>query len=810
MRYTMKQIRLLCISLLILSVVCSAQVTNPYHFQREFVPVTYTNTGTPSAYQIIMGARALTGIVGPTNIIVLSNETYATEYEGFGLGYESPNAAWTSVFAIYQNYYSNYPGMTYDNAGWIKGTHQAYGDWGAYIWLLQNTIAFMSSASTKYVSPYGVTSEVASVLVGTLGDYCPQTFVTDTGPVFDTNYPGSNNGTDQVFRADTTAYYKLVLFMYLGVNNDDSDGDGIPDFADGYNLDGSPNADDLSTNDYFTTWPLLLSGYANPTQATVRITYNASDPAGVTGGTNYTAASGDFRLWKKQAYKARNKASISSGGDYVPPSTYMATSLGFSASARLLDLFIEPVNPGTNRQLVVEVDPDGGGPKDFVCVDKWESTIIRIEALDWLATTNKALHHTDLYQTNALVLRRCDKFEVDVRLSSGFSSTEHKLWFEAFDTFDGSLKTSKVPAVTADLSPGEWYAKLLTVSNNVDGTKTARVEINIPTNCPIGEYQWEVKLSPKSADSLVISQKLFPDYVIVLFNPWNAADSVYMANDSDRQEYVLRTSGIIWRGERQNKTTKVWRFAQFNSSSLSVLLAELVGQDRIKRRDAILISRHLSSRVNSNGGGILTGRWDGNYAGGTDPSDWSGSHQILDQYQSSGTAVAYGQCWVFGGLLTTMLRCVGIPARPVSNFDSGHDADANKFMDYYFKTDGTFDDASTRDSIWNFHVWCDAWMKRPDQTGRDGWQAVDATPQELSAGAFQCGPASLAAVKGNLGGEYDVDFVYAEVSAPMKQWRALPGGGVALAGTVNDVVGHDISTKTVSATTRHDITSEYK
>jgi transglutaminase-like putative cysteine protease len=110
-----------------------------------------------------------------------------------------------------------------------------------------------------------------------------------------------------------------------------------------------------------------------------------------------------------------------------------------------------------------------------------------------------------------------------------------------------------------------------------------------------------------------------------------------------------------------------------------------------------------------------------------------------------------------------MLRSAGIPARPVTNYDSGHDTDGNKSLDYYWKADGTVDAARNRDSIWNFHVWCDAWMKRPDRLGQDGWQAVDATPQEESDGAYQCGPASHSAVKGDVGGNYDVDFVYAEV-----------------------------------------------
>ena len=39
------------------------------------------------------------------------------------------------------------------------------------------------------------------------------------------------------------------------------------------------------------------------------------------------------------------------------------------------------------------------------------------------------------------------------------------------------------------------------------------------------------------------------------------------------------------------------------------------------------------------------------------------------------------------------------------------------------------------DSIWNFHVWNDVWMARPDlPRGYGGWQAIDATPQEASDG----------------------------------------------------------------------------
>lgn len=359
--------------------IAKAQTTNMYHFAREFVPV--TNSVDPvTTYKIIMGADQLTGIVGPTNIMMISNQTFATEYEGFSWGYDSHYAAWTSALAAHPNYFHVYSNVLYDNVGYIKGTREAYGSHGAFVWFLQNTIAFTSSASTVYVDASGVTSPIASVLVGTIGDYCPQTVVTDVGPLLNTNYLGAGISTDYVARADVNAYYKLVPSMYFGVNHDDSDIDGIPDFADGYNLDSGNNLDNLSKNDGFTPWKLLLSGYADPTQAQFRITYSASDPMYVSVTTNgYMPASGHFRLWRKQGFRPRIGTVMPAGGDYIPPGVYTATSLGFSASTRLVDVYVEPVNPGADLNLMVEIDPDGDGPRGFICMDRIAATVLEVE-----------------------------------------------------------------------------------------------------------------------------------------------------------------------------------------------------------------------------------------------------------------------------------------------------------------------------------------------------------------------------------------------------------------------------------------------
>lgn len=69
--------------------------------------------------------------------------------------------------------------------------------------------------------------------------------------------------------------------------------------------------------------------------------------------------------------------------------------------------------------------------------------------------------------------------------------------------------------------------------------------------------------------------------------------------------------------------------------------------------------------------------------------------------------------------------------------------------------------------------------------GYGGWQAIDATPQDISRVPeeeglyYQCGPASLEAVKrGNADFKYDVAFVIAMVNADVVGWQEDPSSSL--------------------------------
>ena len=69
-------------------------------------------------------------------------------------------------------------------------------------------------------------------------------------------------------------------------------------------------------------------------------------------------------------------------------------------------------------------------------------------------------------------------------------------------------------------------------------------------------------------------------------------------------------------------------------------------------------------------------------------------------------------------------------------------------------------------------MWNEAWFKRPDlPDGNDGWQAVDATPQEVSDGVMKCGPSPVKAIKeGHVYLPHDTKFIFAEVNGDKVHW----------------------------------------
>ncbi|KAL8563867.1 hypothetical protein ACOMHN_034246 [Nucella lapillus] len=395
---------------------------------------------------------------------------------------------------------------------------------------------------------------------------------------------------------------------------------------------------------------------------------------------------------------------------------------------------------------------------------------------------NGKKHHTNKYECTQLkdgqpVLRRGQEFKVTITFDRPYNKAKDDLSVivEADEESPGkNLSVDfKVDEEAAKPFQGSqhWAARILKMTPEKNSMKLA---VYIPGKVAIGEWDFKVRTSNVADPTKLVYEH--PKPFVVLFNPWSVDDQVHYTGDKkDLVEYVLNDQGIYYYGSGFSVRRKAWRYEQFKKDILQISLDLLKKAFTYKMTsamgDPITVSRALSKIVNANDDdGVLQGNWSGEYEGGTSPMDWSSSANILRQFSEEGT-VRYGQCWVFSHVLTAVCRALGLPCRSVTNFDSAHDTDGSCTIDSIYDEDGN--EISKTDSIWNFHVWNEVWILRPDIEDHDchGWHTIDATPQESSDGSYQCGPCPVKAVKNgwvNLG--FDTPFVFSEVNADSVHW----------------------------------------
>ncbi|CAI5642153.1 unnamed protein product [Oreochromis niloticus] len=470
--------------------------------------------------------------------------------------------------------------------------------------------------------------------------------------------------------------------------------------------------------------------------------------------------------------------------------------------------------PPTRVELTIQNEdppkpkPENGEAKE---TDEGKLSVCSVDLLSSKAGQNRQEHHTDLYHGDELILRRGQTFQIELELNRPFSTDTDKLYLE--------LKTGPLPLVSKGthviiplvehLEDERWEAKIVEQNGN-----KIKLSINSPANAVIGLYGLTVTTSSLKGDATTTYTS--SKNIVMLFNPWCEEDTVFLDNEGERKEYVLNDTGRIYYGTEKQIGARTWNFGQFHEGILEACLFIMKKSEMPPsgRGDPVNVVRVISAMINAQDDyGVLVGNWSGDYSDGVSPTAWSSSVEILRKYHSTnGTPVSYGQCWVFSGVTTTVLRCLGIPARSVTNFQSAHDTDVSLTTDVYLDENLEPIDNLNRDSVWNFHVWNDCWMARPDlPQGNGGWQAVDATPQETSQGTFRCGPASVNAIRsGHVYLKHDTPFVFAEVNSDKIYWQRNLDGTFKQIYSEKKAVGHCISTKAVGSDKRADITSLYK
>ncbi|XP_075425854.1 protein-glutamine gamma-glutamyltransferase 5-like isoform X2 [Ascaphus truei] len=436
---------------------------------------------------------------------------------------------------------------------------------------------------------------------------------------------------------------------------------------------------------------------------------------------------------------------------------------------------------------------------------------------DLQTTRNNKDHQTDEIGTKRLIVRRGQAFNIHLTFKAGIFDQNHDNVSFIAETGPNPLESSGTKTIFSLSRPNikhAWNASVIT-----SGARSTEISMVSPPNAVIGLHTLKLQISNRSQN---ISH--FLGEFILLFNPWCSGDAVFLDSEAERKEYVLNENGFIYMGNADWIRPQSWNFGQFDEDVIEICLKLLdrsqnCHEDPIsdcgRRNDPVYVSRVISAMINSNDdNGILEGKWDGRYYDGTNPMRWNGSGPILRQWLGANfRPVRYGQCWVFAAVLCTVMRCLGIPTRVITNFESAHDTDGNLHVDEYYDNYGRMLKKETADSIWNFHVWDECWMERKDlPPGYSGWQVVDATPQEASNGTFCCGPTSVRAIKdGDVHLDYDGPFLFAEVNADIISWVVQPDSSRKNNPLLNTKrVGQRISTKSVGNGSRLDITSSYK
>ncbi|KAI9546099.1 hypothetical protein NQZ68_030686 [Dissostichus eleginoides] len=431
------------------------------------------------------------------------------------------------------------------------------------------------------------------------------------------------------------------------------------------------------------------------------------------------------------------------------------------------------------------------------------------KGVDLHPRNNNFLHHTGDISVDQLIVRRGQPFKLTLNVTQPFDPKLHQLHITAKTgqiptEKQGTLSLFGVPdVVTRSRSAiAVWKADL----HKDSSLQTLVLNLTPPAVTPVGEWILTVKLG---------GEEMLLGKLVVLYNPWCPGADWDGKTTLDSNRAQPTKIGII-------ETARFTGGFEDNMVDICLRMLDLnlkhgkdPADDVSARCNPIYVSRVVSAMINSvDDRGVLAGNWSPPYVGGQNPTHWSGSYPILRQWYNLGShPVKFGQCWVFAGVMCSVMRLLGIPCRVVTNFQSAHDTNSNLTIDEYHSDYGVAKKTSP-DSIWNFHVWTKAWMRRPDLANNgtfDGWQVLDPTPQEKSNKVYCCGPTPVKAIlKGETNQKYDTPFVFSEVNADCVDWLVKADNSKVKISTNTNRVGQNISTKSVGSRKRMDITDSYK
>lgn len=176
----------------------------------------------------------------------------------------------------------------------------------------------------------------------------------------------------------------------VGASTRNLDNDWVPDFADGYDLDGQPGTDD-DVSDGVQFVPMVLDlgdvdwDEIDPETVTITFGYAASDPmAVVVDGSSFEPAPGRLRLWTADGSQPRSGRAISDAepGHFVPAGEVTAADLGFEPGVATVTIRVEGIAPTqdqTNDLITVTYSLDAMTCDDAVRVRIYDLELVTFD-----------------------------------------------------------------------------------------------------------------------------------------------------------------------------------------------------------------------------------------------------------------------------------------------------------------------------------------------------------------------------------------------------------------------------------------------
>lgn len=263
--------------------------------------------------------------------------------------------------------------------------------------------------------------------------------------------------------------------------------------------------------------------------------------------------------------------------------------------------------------------------------------------------------------TKSLIVRRGQPFKLRLTCNRPYRKSTDGLSF-VFTVADdekpsyghGTLVPIAVSkqgsAVMGHGGANEWTVAVESVDGDV-----LTVLVKPSANAPV--TLWKMDIDTKDMETGDNKTFTLHQPIYILFNAWCEEDQVYMTGGAEKQEYVLEDTTLIYRGSYNRIRPSVWKVGQFDRHVLECALYLVAHVGKVKpgnRGDPVKVSRAISAAVNSpNDDGCVMGNWSEDFTAGTPPTKWVGSVEIMQKYWEKRKPVKYGQCWVFGGVLTT-------------------------------------------------------------------------------------------------------------------------------------------------------------